>query len=129
MFHPGEKTATVKMNESKANQSAVVVKARQKRRASMELDLPRFRGTLDESRGTNECLEVLQSESEVPEDLFVLERVRDCIGPACRRRYVRGPPEKMMEVFAHLETEIVFETFIHHWSRKLVRACWSLGGY
>ena len=47
-----------------------------------------------------------QAESEVPEDLL-FERVRDCIRLARRRRYVTGPPEKMMEVFAYLEARSV----------------------
>ena len=45
----------------------------------------------------------LQAESEVPDDLL-LERVRDCIGPACGRR---DQQKKMMEVFAYLEAKTV----------------------
>ena len=43
--------------------------------------------------------------------------------------YVTGPAEKIMEVFAYLEGKNIFETLTHHWSRKLVRACWSSEGY
>ena len=43
---------------------------------------------------------------------------------------VTGPAEKMMDVFACLETKIILKLLsVHHQSQKLVRACWCSEGY
>ena len=61
----------------------------------------------------------LQTESEVSDDLSV-ERVRDCIGLACRRR-LRDRTSRKDDGGVRLSRgENCFETLTRLWSRKLV---------
>ena len=67
----------------------------------------------------------LQTESEVPDDLFTRVSLKLLTDDG----YMTGSAEKIMEAFAYLEVKNFVETFTHHWSPKLVRACWSSEGY